>query len=106
MESRTDQLRNLLAQNKIVIFPSEKIHAWDHLPRFKFLEADLRRLKNTKKSENRKRQQTLKDSFIGSPSGGPQRKTPGNKEWKGSARSSFSSDSSLESLNLPQMIPV
>lgn len=30
-----------MIKNQVIIFPQNTLQAWDHLPRFTFLEADL-----------------------------------------------------------------
>ena len=65
-DKRTDDLRATIGHNKVVIFPSDKIKAWDHMPRFKILEADLKNLQEEKVTNFNRRKKRVKSNFVGS----------------------------------------
>lgn len=39
-----EHFKEMMAENPVVIFPELRISAWDRLPRFTFLDADLKSL--------------------------------------------------------------
>lgn len=55
--------------NPVVIFPDHALVAWDHLPRFTFLDTDIRGMnRGNKKNKDGKRIHELEKSrFVGSP---------------------------------------
>lgn len=60
-----------MEKNPVVIFPDSALKAWDDLPRFTFLETDIRgteRGNGHMNQKDRKRiHQLEKSNFIGSP---------------------------------------
>ena len=65
---RNDRFKELMRQNAVIIFPELNLHAWDRLPRFTFLDVDLKQPnqdKVNKKSE--RKHKPVKSKFVGSP---------------------------------------
>jgi hypothetical protein len=56
----------LLQKNIAIIFPEPRLEAWDNLPRFTFLDADLSKMKKKQTFTSRIRH-IVKPNFIGSP---------------------------------------
>ena len=57
-----------MKDNPVVIFPELNLQAWDRLPRFAFLDANLKKCQqiNEEQTIDRKHQ-NIKSNFIGSP---------------------------------------
>jgi hypothetical protein len=53
-----------MKENFVVIFPDPQLQAWDHLPRFAFLDTDLAKLTYRTKIKERIRA-PVKDGFVG-----------------------------------------
>ena len=57
-----------MKDNPVVIFPELDLQAWDRLPRFTFLDANLKELQSTNDETTFEKKHTpLKTNFIGSP---------------------------------------
>lgn len=56
-----------MKENFVVIFPDPQLQAWDHLPRFAFLDTDLAKLTQKKEKTRERIRAPVKDSFVGAP---------------------------------------
>lgn len=61
------QFKDLMRDNPVVIFPELQLQAWDRLPRFTFLDADLKQMQQTNNNAFERKHQPVKSNFIGSP---------------------------------------
>lgn len=61
---REKQLRNMLQKDKVIVFNREVFQPWDHVPRFDFLECNLKTIMKEGDVVDRRRSVT-KDAFIG-----------------------------------------
>ena len=62
---RSQQLRDILGKNVVVVLPRDVIHPWDNVPSFDFLECNLTDI--SKNPEGYKKKKTaIKDTFVGS----------------------------------------
>lgn len=68
---RQVSLQDRMKENFVVIFPDQNLNAWDHMPRFTFLDADLYKLQNKEQVKTRLHQ-TIKSRFVGSPVRSPE----------------------------------
>ena len=57
----------LMQKNPVVIFPELDLHAWDRLPRFTFLEADIKSKTTVNKENKKNKKEHVKSNFVGSP---------------------------------------
>jgi cell division septal protein FtsQ len=64
--AKQTNLQDNLKNDYLVIFPAKPLTAWDKLPRFTFLDADLAKLQN-KEMEKSRINQPVKSIFVGSP---------------------------------------
>jgi len=64
--AKQNSLHENLKDNYLVIFPSKHLTAWDKLPRFTFLDADLSKLQNEESAKSRINL-PVKSNFVGSP---------------------------------------
>jgi len=55
-----------MEHNQVIIFPGKNLQAWDRLPRFTFLDYDLKK-KNINEDEIKRKKQPIKPIFVGSP---------------------------------------
>jgi hypothetical protein len=62
----------LMQRNPVVIFPELDLHAWDRLPRFTFLEADIKDKASQGKNRPKNKKEHVKSNFVGSPIRPPQ----------------------------------
>ena len=46
LQERNDQLRRMLEPYKVIVFPSKTLTAWNGIPRFTFIEANIRDMEN------------------------------------------------------------
>jgi hypothetical protein len=67
-DERNLDLESLMVINPVIIFPSKHINAWDHLPRFQFLDADMKKLiRAPTTTEVVKVKQKFRSNQVGSP---------------------------------------
>ncbi len=63
-----EQFKLLMSHNPVVIFPEVELSAWDRLPRFTVLDADLKSLQQLgPKAKIERKRKSVKSSFVGSP---------------------------------------
>jgi len=55
-----------MEHNQVLIFPGKNLQAWDRLPRFTFLDYDLKK-NPTHEDEVQRKKQPIKPIFVGSP---------------------------------------
>lgn len=48
LEIRNDLLRKMLEGNRVIVFPSPPLHTWNGIPRFNFIEANLKEVEACK----------------------------------------------------------
>lgn len=60
-------LEESLLDNPVVLFPSVRVQAWDNMPRFVFLDANIRKTLKEKVTVSSRIRAPLKSNFVGSP---------------------------------------
>lgn len=61
---RNDQLQELLTKDQVIVFPRKILQPWDDIPRFDFLDCNLRNIVNDDDAYQKKKK-PKKDTFIG-----------------------------------------
>ena len=56
-----------MEKNPVLIFPSKNVQAWDHLPRFTFLDVDMKKVMNQPIVLSERHRKAFRSTFIGSP---------------------------------------
>ena len=64
---RNNNLQEMMQDNAILIFPSPHVQAWDHLPRFTFLDVDMKKLINQPVVDSTRHKLPSRSTFVGSP---------------------------------------
>ena len=64
---RNLDLKKLMANNPVIIFPHAEVQAWDHLPRFTFLDIDMKKILNAPIVSKQRHRQLTVSNFVGSP---------------------------------------